>query len=128
MCETEKDYISFKDLESLTAHVNENIFKDKLNLTIFSSEFFVNQMLDTHRDLFKSENNGIKLQYGISATRLKRRLTDFLDEQKVVEPLRKYVKSFVNKTNKVEKTRPEQPKANVSPVKSSSKVKTNDKM
>lgn len=129
MCETEKNYISFKDLESLTAHINKNIFKDKLNLTIFSSEFFVEQMLNTHRDLFKSENDGIKLQDGISATRLKRRLTDFLDEQKVVAPLRKYVKSYVDKTNKVEKTKPTQTKTDVTPVKTTApKAKTNGKL
>lgn len=124
MCETQKNYISIADLEKLTTHVNENIFKDNLNLTVFSSEFFVAQMLDTHRDLFKKENNTIQLKDGITATKLKRRLTNFLDEQKVVAPLRKYVRSFENNLN--QKTNPVQTK--VEAKETQPKVKENDKL
>lgn len=124
MCETEKNYISIADLEKLTTHVNENIFKDNLNLTIFSSEFFVARMLDTHRDLFKKENDTIQLKDGITATKLKRRLTNFLDEQKVVAPLRKYVRSFENNLN--QKTKPVQTK--VEAKETQPKVKENDKL
>ncbi len=124
MCETEKNYICIADLEKLTTHVNENIFKDNLNLTVFSSEFFVAQMLDTHRDLFKKENDTIQLKDGITATKLKRRLTNFLDEQKVVAPLRKYVRSFENNLN--QKTKPVQTK--VEAKETQPKVKENDKL
>lgn len=124
MCETEKNYICIADLEKLTTHVNENIFKDNLNLTVFSSEFFVAQMLDTHRDLFKKENDTIQLKDGITATKLKRRLTNFLDEQKVVAPLRKYVRSFEN--NLDQKTKPIQTK--VEAKETQPKVKENDKL
>lgn len=126
MCETEKDYISFSQLEKLTAQVNKNIFEDKLNLTIFSSQFFIDQMLDTHRDIFQKVNKGIKLKEGITATRLKKRLTNFLDEQKVVAPLRKYVNDFVSATNKQVLNNSEKPICNT--AKTQPKAKENAKL